>query len=237
MSPVGDVRDLVADHRLDLLARHGLHQSGRDGNQRGVLECTGGEGIGRAFVDRDFRHRDAGTLGEARHAADQPLVGRVRRVVDDLRAGRPLGHRLADQQRNDRATETHHQREAQQRAQIEPAGAEVAVQAQQVHGDAQHHHHGDVGQQEQGDALHRILSKTELGLCGRSDRFQGLPRRPEHRFIVIEVGMPVGVPPAGYTEHRQRQPRPDNQRVRIQVPCQPGRRIAVPARAPPRHGR
>ena len=49
------------------------------------------------------------------HRLDDPGVRRVARVVDDLRTGAPLGHRLAHQQRDDRAAEADDQREHQQR--------------------------------------------------------------------------------------------------------------------------
>ena len=38
--------------------------------------------------------------------------------------------------------------------QVQPVLVDKAVQPEHVDGDAQHHHHGDVGQQEQGDAFH-----------------------------------------------------------------------------------
>ena len=102
---VGHVRHLVADDGLDLLARHALQQAGGHRHQRRVLERAGGEGVRRAFVDADLGHADAGLVGEAAHRLDQPGMGRVARVVDDLRAGAALGDRLAHQQRDDRAAE------------------------------------------------------------------------------------------------------------------------------------
>ena len=72
---VGDVRDLVAEHRLDFLACHRLQQAGGDGDQRGVPERAGGERIGLALVDRHFGHADAGLVGEPAHGLDQPGLG------------------------------------------------------------------------------------------------------------------------------------------------------------------
>jgi hypothetical protein len=43
---------------------------------------------------------------------------------------------------------------AQQAAQVQAVGGEEAVDAQQAGGDAQHQHHGQVGDDEQQDALH-----------------------------------------------------------------------------------
>jgi hypothetical protein len=60
----------------------------------------------------------------------QRWVGSLR-IVDDLRLGAPLGHRLADQQRDERAAEAHDGREAQQRAEVQAVGGEEAVETQQ----------------------------------------------------------------------------------------------------------
>jgi hypothetical protein len=56
----------------------------------------------------------------------------VGRVVDDLGAGAPLGHRLAHQQRDDRAAEAHHRGERQQLPEVQAVGGEEAVQPEQV---------------------------------------------------------------------------------------------------------
>ena len=118
---VGHVRHLVADDGLDLLARHALQQAGGHRHQRRVLERAGGKGVGRAFVDADFGHVDAGLVGKAAHGLDEPGMGRVARIVDDLRAGAALGDELAHQQRDGRAAEADDQREHQQPADVQPA--------------------------------------------------------------------------------------------------------------------
>ncbi|MNV87460.1 hypothetical protein D3C71_1815820 [compost metagenome] len=63
-----------------------------------------------------------------------------------MHARRPLGQRLADQQRDDRATKTHDEGKAQQRGEVQAVGGEEAVDAQQAGDNAQHHHDGNVGQ-------------------------------------------------------------------------------------------
>jgi hypothetical protein len=107
-----------------------------------------------APVAKAFGHVESCLVGEARYGADQPTVHRVGRAVDDLRAGAPLGHRLADQQRNERPGEAHEQREQQQRAEVQALCVQIAVDAKQAGGEAQHQHHGQVGGEEQEDAFH-----------------------------------------------------------------------------------
>jgi hypothetical protein len=43
---------------------------------------------------------------------------------------------------------------AKELAEVQAVGAEDPVQAEQVHGEAEHQHHGEVGEEEEGDALH-----------------------------------------------------------------------------------
>ncbi len=144
---VGDVGHLVADHGLDLLAGHALQQAGGDRHEGIVLEGAGGEGVRVALEDADLGHADAGLVGELAHGLDDPgLVGRAR-AVDHAHAGTPLGDRLADEQRDDRAAEAHDEGEAEQRPQVEAVGRQVAVDAEQAGDDAQHHHDGKVGEQ------------------------------------------------------------------------------------------
>jgi hypothetical protein len=158
---VGDVGHFVADHGLDFLAGHALQQAGGHRHQRRVLERAGGKCVGRAFEDADLGHADAGLVGELAHGLDDPGFVGVARLLDDLHARAPLGHRLADQQRDDGAAKAHDQREAEQRAQVQAVGREVAVDAQQAGDDAQHHHDGKVGQDEESNTFHGgfLLSK------------------------------------------------------------------------------
>ena len=129
-TPWIDVRDLVREHRLDLLVAHRLQQPRRHGDQRRILERAGGERVGRAVVDRDLGHRHAGLGGQPADRFDEPCLMRVLRLLDHVRAGRPLGHLLRDQQRDDRAREPHDGRKRKQRPHLDSrlryAGAVLA---------------------------------------------------------------------------------------------------------------
>ena len=104
---IGHVGDLVAEHRLDLLLRHRVEKAGRNGDERRVAERARGEGIGLALVDGDLGHADARLFREAPDGADEPLLVRVLRDVDHLRARRPLGHGLRQEERDERPREAH----------------------------------------------------------------------------------------------------------------------------------
>ena len=135
----------MADHGLDLVARHALQQTGGHCHQRRVLERTRGKGIGVAFKNADLGHADAGLVGKLAHGLDDPGLIRRARAVDDLHLGAPLGHGLADEQRDDGAAKAHHQRKAQQGAQVQAIGREVPVDAQQAGHHPQHRNDGQVG--------------------------------------------------------------------------------------------
>jgi hypothetical protein len=113
---IGDVRDLVPEHRLDLGLVHAAEQARADGDESVVLGRTRGERVHfRRVVDGHFRHGDARLLRLAPHGFQQPRLVRVARLVDHLRAGGPLRHPLRDQQRNERAAEAEHGGHHQQR--------------------------------------------------------------------------------------------------------------------------
>ena len=66
---VADVRHLVGDHALQLVAVEHLHHPARDGD-RGVLRVApGGEGVGRRLLD-DVDRRHVGQAGGDRHLLD-----------------------------------------------------------------------------------------------------------------------------------------------------------------------
>ena len=163
---VRDVRDLVAEHRFDLLLAHRLQQAGGDGDERRVLERAGREGVRLALVDRDLRHADAGLLRKPAHRLDEPVLGRALRAVDDLRLRRPLGHLLGDEERDDRAGEADDGRKGEQRAQVETLLRHRLVEAEEPQDDRQDRQHGDVGEQKQHDAHHLGL----LVVCLRRGR-------------------------------------------------------------------
>ena len=160
---VGDVRHLVREHRLDLLLVHRLQEPGRDGDERRIPECAGRERVGLAFVDRDFRHADAGLLREALHGRHEPRLDVVARLRDDVRAGRPLGHRLRHEERDDRAGEADDRGEHEELA-VARAGVARRVEAEHLEDDRQHEDDREVRREEQDDAFHGgPFAKTVAG--------------------------------------------------------------------------
>ena len=73
--------DFMADHRLDLVVCHALQQAGGHGDQRRVLERPRGKCIGVTFKDADFRHADAGLVGQLFHGLDDPGFVSVLRTL------------------------------------------------------------------------------------------------------------------------------------------------------------
>ena len=73
------------------------------------------------------------------------------RLADDLGTGAHFRHPFGDEQRNQRASETKHGAESQQAA-IVLTG--VAVDPEQLEGDAGNHQYSQVGGQEQENAHH-----------------------------------------------------------------------------------
>ena len=142
---IGHVGDFVADHGLNFFSRHALQQAGADRHQGRIFESTRGKGIGFAIKDANLGHADSGFVGKLTHGLDDPGLVNILWLLDDPNARGPLGHGLADQQRNEGAAKAHDQREAQQRAQVEAIGGEKVVDAKQACHNAQHHHHHHVG--------------------------------------------------------------------------------------------
>ena len=147
--------DLVTEHGLDLFALHALQKTGADRDQGLVLVGTGGERVRLGRIeDADFGHADAGLAGLDLHGLEQPRLHRVARLVDDAHAHHAFGAPLGHQQRDDRAAETEHRGEHQQTVGAAALRGDVLVEAEQPHGDRQHEHHGEVGDEEQQDAFH-----------------------------------------------------------------------------------
>ncbi|KAG1243911.1 hypothetical protein G6F65_022112 [Rhizopus arrhizus] len=80
-----------------------------------------------------------------------------------LRAGAPFGHRLADQQRDDRARKAHDDREDQEGVELQAVGGDVAVSAQDAQRGRQHEHDGQVGDDEQDNAFHVFCVPLRAG--------------------------------------------------------------------------
>ena len=154
---IGDVANLVPEHRLGLVLGHRLQQAGTDGHQGVIARHAGGKCIhvGRV-VNRDLRHTDAGSVRLPAHGGKQPALGRVARRFDHLRTGKPLGGPFRDCQRNKRSAETEYRREQQQAVDIEADTLLVqeSFEPQQAQRDAQYQHDGQVGCEKQKDAFH-----------------------------------------------------------------------------------
>ena len=155
---VGGMRDLVAQHGLGLLARQLTQQPARDGHQGLVAAHAGREGVDLiGIVDTDLGHTDAGLLGLPPHGLHQPGLGCIGRGLDHPHAHRAFGSPLRQRQRQERAAEAHQRRERQQCTEIEALGAQVGLQPEQAGRQRKHQHDGEVGGEEQRDALHGRL--------------------------------------------------------------------------------
>ncbi len=99
--------------------------------------------------------------GKAAHGLHDPGLIRVAGWLMIVHAHAHLGHRLAHQERDDGPAKTHDEGKAQQSAQVQAVGRQVAVHPQQAGGDAQHHHHGDIGQQKKCNAFHTKVLRVK----------------------------------------------------------------------------
>ena len=151
------VRDFVRQHRFHLFTRHALQQTGGHRHQSRIAKCAGGEGIRFAFVNSNLGHFQARALRQLFHRINQPCFISTLRLSDDLRACGPLGHGLADQQRNERAAKTHDGGKAEQCGEVQAIGRQKAVHAQQAGDYAQHQHDGKVGDDQKKNAFHEVL--------------------------------------------------------------------------------
>jgi hypothetical protein len=145
-------------------------QAGADGHERRVTPRAGGERVGlRRIEDADFRHADAGELGLLANGVDQPALGGVRRLGDDLHAHHSLGRPLGHCERDEGAGEAHHRGKHQQRAEVQVHALRVedALEPDQAEDDPQQHDDGQVGGEEQRDSLHLYESPTHLKGCDR----------------------------------------------------------------------
>ena len=182
---VGHVRYLVPEDRLHFLVVHRLQQSRRYRDERGILEGTGRERIGRALVDADFGHRDADLGCQLLHGSDQPRLGLVARRIDDLRAGRPFGDRFGHQERDDRAGKADDEREGQERADLQSLCDERTVEAEQPQDDRQDDDDRQVGGDEQDDAFHDVPVEARLRIWVPETAVASGNRRCPRRASII----------------------------------------------------
>ena len=153
----------VRNDGFNLFVRHALEQTGGDGHQGRVFEGAGGKGVGVTFKNTHFGHADPGLLSELAHGFHNPGFVGILRLLNHAHTRAPLGHGFADQQGNNGAAKTHHQRVAQQGAQVQAVGGEVAVNAQQTGHQPEHGDDHDIGQHKQNNAFHIVL--FQLGAC------------------------------------------------------------------------
>jgi hypothetical protein len=131
--------------------------------RRPVLTATsvathpGGECVRvRRREHADLGHRDAGGLCLPGDGFQQPALGLVARLPDELHAHGPLGHELRHRQGNEGAAESDHGGQHQQRLQIQVDAVfrQDAFEAQQLEDHADEHQNGRVGRQEKQDSHH-----------------------------------------------------------------------------------
>ena len=135
----------MTNHGLDLFLRHALQQAGGDCDECRVFECASSKCIGLAFINRHFRHADAGFVGKLLDRVHDPNFIRVLRCGNHARTGAPLCHGLANQQRDERAGKTHDQGIHHQCGNTQAAGAHEAVKAKDAGDHAEHQHHSHIG--------------------------------------------------------------------------------------------
>ncbi len=81
---VGDVRDLVGEHRLHVVRRHTVQQPRTDTDQRVVTLHARGKGVQViGLVDTHVGHTDTGSPGLIPHRVNEPPLSAVGGLVDD----------------------------------------------------------------------------------------------------------------------------------------------------------
>ena len=152
---VGHVADFVGQHRFYFITAHMLKQTGAHRHQRVVAAGAGGEGIGLGRLeDRHLGHGNARPLGLGAHGLHQPGFNLVAGLFNHIGAGGLFRHPLRDRQGDERAAHPEDGGKHEQGPHIEPLLGKEAIHAQHTHGDAQHHHDGQVGHQKQKYTFH-----------------------------------------------------------------------------------
>src|SRR6266516_3849409 len=164
---VGNVSDLMAEHRFDLLAVHRFEQAGRDRDQGRILESARRKGVRRAFVHGDLGHADIRLVGEAPHRSHEPLLMRTLGRLDDVRARRPQRYLLGNEERYELAAETHQQRKPEERLEIEAVLREEPIHAEHARNDREQQHHREVGRDKEEDAFHGFGLRVEKEASGK----------------------------------------------------------------------
>jgi hypothetical protein len=142
----------MPQHRLDLIGIHVLQQAGTHCHQGIVAAHAGGERIRvRGIKDAHFRHIDAGLAGLAPDGVNQPLLGAIGRLLDQLHAHGALCHELRHRQRDKRATKTDHGRHHQQglQIQVDTVLGQDALDAKHLKDNADQYQHSRIGGKKQ----------------------------------------------------------------------------------------
>jgi hypothetical protein len=82
------------------------------------------------------------------------VLGGIGRLLDHARAGRPFGHRFADQQRDERTGKADDERHHRQRSEVDALRRNGAAKTEHVHDQRQHQNDGEIGGKEKNNALH-----------------------------------------------------------------------------------
>ena len=156
---------LVGQNGFHFLLIHHAQKPGGDSHQRTVLGGARRKSVGFTFVDADFRHLQTKLVGLRANHTDEPLFQTGRRIIriDQLHSHGHLGHGLAHEKRNDRTGKAHHQGEHKKCAYIKTLSGHLTEIDAREHAhdgknDAEHHHHGDVRENQKRNSLHMLSS-------------------------------------------------------------------------------
>jgi len=148
-------------HRFHLIRREALEQPLADRHQCVVAVPAGGKGVGLVGRENaDFGHLDAGVARQLLDCLQQPLLVTGTRLADDLRTRTHLRHPFGYEKRNERAREAENRTEDQQAA-VVLAG--IAIDPEQLQGDAGDDQYRKVGGQEQENA-HHVAADSRVGI-------------------------------------------------------------------------
>ena len=118
--------------------------------------CLFGDLLAGLLLSEHSMTSAAGLLRQLADGVDQPGLLGILRLLDDLHAHHPLGRPLGDGERHERAAEAEHRGEHQQPAIALAVQGQPLVQARDPQDHGQPEDDGQVGQDEQQDALHGV---------------------------------------------------------------------------------
>ena len=118
----------------------------------------------RRIENADLRHADTGFLRLTTHRFDDPALGVVARLLDELHTHHALGAPLRHGERDEGAAEAEHGSKHEQAVQAAPLGGDVLIDAEHLHHDRQYEDDGEVGGKEQQNTFHtgqRLLCQCD----------------------------------------------------------------------------